>query len=65
MPGKSAAAAEQLATNSADLATNNLKADGGTYDDVVAAAQAPDKADVRPTPSRPWRRRKRGSHSGS
>jgi len=39
--GEVSAAAEQLATNASDLATNNLKADGGTYDDVVAAAQAP------------------------
>jgi trimeric autotransporter adhesin len=38
--GEVSAAAEQLATNASDLATNNLKADGGTYDDVVAAAQA-------------------------
>src|SRR5215467_6023183 len=34
------AAAEQLAANSADVGTNNLKADGGSYADVVAAAQA-------------------------
>jgi hypothetical protein len=39
--GEVSAAAEQLATNASDLATNNVKADGGTYDDVVAAAQAP------------------------
>jgi hypothetical protein len=38
--GEVSAAAEQLATNASDLATNNTKADGGTYDDVVAAAQA-------------------------
>jgi hypothetical protein len=38
--GEVSAAAEQLATNAADLATNNIKVDGGTYDDVVAAAQA-------------------------
>jgi len=38
--GEISAAAEQLATNASDLATNNIKADGGTYDDVVAAAQA-------------------------
>lgn len=39
--GEVSAAAEQLATNASDLATNNVKADGGTYADVVAAAQAP------------------------
>jgi hypothetical protein len=38
--GEVSAAAEQLATNASDLATNNVKADGGTYADVVAAAQA-------------------------
>lgn len=38
--GEVSAAAEQLATNASDLATNNIKVDGGTYDDVVAAAQA-------------------------
>src|SRR5881394_2391400 len=38
--GEVKAAAEQLATNASDLATNNVTADGGTYDDVVAAAQA-------------------------
>jgi hypothetical protein len=38
--GEVAAAAEQLATNSADVGTNNLMADGGTYAAVVAAAQA-------------------------
>jgi hypothetical protein len=38
--GEVSAAAEQLATNASDLATNNVRADGGTYDDVVAAAQA-------------------------
>src|SRR5438270_12702165 len=39
--GEVSAAAEQLATNAADLASNNLKADHTTYDDVVAAAQGP------------------------
>src|SRR5256884_3491646 len=39
--GEVNAAVEQLATNSADVGTNNLMADGGTYADVVAAAQAP------------------------
>jgi len=34
------AAAQQLAMNASDLAANNLKADGGSYADVVAAAQA-------------------------
>src|SRR5438477_7052523 len=38
--GEVAAAVAQLATNSADVGTNNLMADGGTYADVVAAAQA-------------------------
>src|SRR5262249_54490437 len=38
--GEVAAAAEQLAANSADVGGNNLKADGGSYADVVAAAQA-------------------------
>jgi hypothetical protein len=38
--GEIAAAADQLATNASDLGTNNLKADGGTYADVIAAAQA-------------------------
>jgi len=38
--GEVSAAAEQLAANSADVGGNNLKADGGTYADVVAAAQA-------------------------
>src|SRR5438552_381907 len=39
--GEVSAAAEQLATNASDLATNNVTADGGTYDAVVAAAQTP------------------------
>src|SRR3981189_3454246 len=38
--GEVAAAVEQLATNSADVGTNNIMADGGTYAAVVAAAQA-------------------------
>src|SRR6266581_5525190 len=38
--GEVAAAVEQLATNSADVGTNNIMADGGSYADVVAAAQA-------------------------
>jgi trimeric autotransporter adhesin len=38
--GEVAAAAEQLAANSGDVGGNNLKADGGTYADVIAAAQA-------------------------
>src|SRR5689334_8311201 len=38
--GEIAAAAEQLSTNASDLGTNNLRADGGTYADVIAAAQA-------------------------
>src|SRR5216683_511473 len=38
--GEVAAAVEQLATNSADVGTNNLMADGGSYAAIVAAAQA-------------------------
>src|SRR5438477_2426025 len=38
--GEVAAAVAQLATNSADVASNNRMADGGSYADVVAAAQA-------------------------
>lgn len=38
--GEIAAAADQLATNAADLGTNSLKADGGSYADIIAAAQA-------------------------
>src|SRR5215475_12201055 len=38
--GEINAAAEQLATNSADVGGNNLKADGGSYADIIAAAQA-------------------------
>src|SRR3981189_1499112 len=38
--GEAAAAVEQLATHSAEVGTNNLMADGGTYAAVVAAAQA-------------------------
>src|SRR5437868_316577 len=38
--GEVNAAVEQLATNSADVASNNLMADGGSYAAVVAAAQA-------------------------
>src|SRR5205085_3706080 len=38
--GEVSAAAEQLATNASDLGTNNLRADGGTYADIIAAAQA-------------------------
>src|SRR5262249_37687063 len=38
--GEIAVGADQLATNASDLGTNNLKADGGTYADVIAAAQA-------------------------
>jgi len=48
--GEVAAAAEQLAANSADVGSNNLKADGGTYADVVAAAQA---TAVTPNPQQP------------
>src|SRR6266436_3949432 len=38
--GEVSAAVEQLAANSADVASNNLMADGGSYANVVAAAQA-------------------------
>src|SRR5689334_23137829 len=38
--GEVNAAVTQLSTNASDLGTNNLKADGGTYADVIAAAQA-------------------------
>ncbi len=38
--GEVNAAVEQLAANSADVASNNLMANGGSYADVVAAAQA-------------------------
>jgi hypothetical protein len=38
--GEVDAAVQQLAANSADVGTNNLMADGGTYANVVAAAQA-------------------------
>src|SRR6266436_4492454 len=38
--GEVNAAVEQLAANSADVASNNRMADGGSYADVVAAAQA-------------------------
>jgi hypothetical protein len=38
--GEVNAAAQQLAANSADVGSNNLMADGGTYANVVAAAQA-------------------------
>jgi hypothetical protein len=38
--GEVNAAVEQLAANSADVAGNNLMADGGSYASVVAAAQA-------------------------
>src|SRR4029077_19005102 len=38
--GEVNAAVEQLAANSGDVGSNNLKADGGTYADVIAAAQA-------------------------
>ena len=38
--GEVNAAAEQLAANASDVAGNNLMADGGSYADVIAAAQA-------------------------
>ncbi|MEW6645293.1 MAG: hypothetical protein AB1586_32670 [Pseudomonadota bacterium] len=39
--GEVSAAVEQLKANASDVASNNLKADGGTYARVVAAAEAP------------------------
>src|SRR5262244_2542102 len=48
--GEVNAAADQLAANSADVGGNNLKADGGSYADVVAAAQA---TAVTPNPQPP------------
>ena len=48
--GEVAAAVEQLATNSADVASNNRMADGGTYADVLAAAQATAVTPVIPDP---------------
>jgi trimeric autotransporter adhesin len=38
--GEISAAAEQLATNAADVGSNNLMADGGNYAGVLAAAEA-------------------------
>jgi hypothetical protein len=38
--GEVNAAAQQLAMNASDVAGNNLMADGGSYSDVIAAAQA-------------------------
>jgi len=38
--GEVNAAVTQLAANASDVGGNNLKADGGTYADVIAAAQA-------------------------
>jgi hypothetical protein len=48
--GEVNAAVEQLAANSADVAGNNLMADGGSYASVVAAAQA---TAVTPNPATP------------
>src|SRR5437016_7983780 len=38
--GEVNAAVQQLAANASDVGTNNLMTDGGTYADVIAAAQA-------------------------
>jgi hypothetical protein len=38
--GEVNAAAQQLSMNASDVGGNNLKADGGTYADVIAAAEA-------------------------
>ena len=63
--GEINAAAEQLATNAADVASNNLMADGGNYAGVVAAAEAtavtPNSSTPTPPPpdavrGRRWRR---------
>src|SRR6202790_3890940 len=48
--GEVNAAVEQLAANSADVGSNNLMADGGSYASVVAAAQA---TAVTPKPGTP------------
>jgi len=48
--GEINAAVEQLAGNASDVASNNLKVDGTTYNDVVAAAQA---TTVTPTATSP------------
>lgn len=48
--GEVNAAVEQLAANSADVAGNNVMADGGSFASVVAAAQA---TAVTPNPSTP------------
>ncbi|MGZ5871935.1 MAG: hypothetical protein ACXWKP_07480 [Bradyrhizobium sp.] len=48
--GELDAAVQQLAANSADVASNNLMADGGSYASVVAAAQA---SAVTPNPATP------------
>ncbi len=48
--GEINAAAEQLSTNAADVASNNLMADGGSYAGVVAAAEA---TAVTPNPATP------------
>jgi hypothetical protein len=48
--GEVNAAVQQLAANSADVAGNNLMADGGSYASVVAAAQA---TAVTPNPATP------------
>jgi trimeric autotransporter adhesin len=48
--GELDAAVQQLAANSADVAGNNLMADGGSYANVVAAAQA---TAVTPNPATP------------
>ena len=58
--GELNAAVQQLAANSADVASNNLMADGGSYANVVAAAQAtavtPNPRNIiRDAPCRPTR----------
>src|SRR5215470_2106877 len=55
--GEVAAAAEQLAANSADVGGNNLMADGGTYANVIAQAQptavTPNVGSGGPSPAAP------------
>lgn len=44
--GEIDAAAQQLSTNAADVAGNNVRMGGGSYADIVAAAQAPGGAQM-------------------
>ena len=60
--GEVNAAAEQLAANSADVGGNNLMADGGSYANVVSAAQA---TAVTPTGGNPAAGGQGGNAGGS